>query len=97
MALGIVQPMIAGKYKSDPMRVLFTTDDHKSKRSFLDAFEFLFSDGRERDSRQIWKVGSNSTTGEKRFCFKKVGVFIRSILSLPGSKAIFVTCFISFS
>mmetsp|Transcript_11863 Transcript_11863/g.24471 ORF Transcript_11863/g.24471 Transcript_11863/m.24471 type:complete len:402 (-) Transcript_11863:673-1878(-) len=72
VALGIVQPMIAGKYKSEPMRVLFTTDDHKSSRSFLDAFEFLFSDGRERDSRQVWKVGSNTTNGEKRYCFKKL-------------------------
>jgi len=52
-----VQDLIEGNYgvESD-LRVLYTFDDKQYQLSFTDAYEFLFSDRRTRDSRQIWKL-----------------------------------------
>lgn len=52
---------------------MFTSDDAKYSRSSLDGFEFLFSDRRGRDSRQIWNIDTNKGDDKKkRYCFRKV-------------------------
>ena len=72
VTVAMVQPMIVGNYKEDGMRVLFTSNNDRASRSFLDAFEFLFSDDRARDSRQLWNVGGSTSSKDKRYCFRKV-------------------------
>jgi hypothetical protein len=71
IAVAVVQPKIAGDYKQEALRVMFALTDSAYSRSFVDAFEFLFSDRRGRDSRQVWHVpvvragnsNSNSNSG----------------------------------
>ena len=79
VAVAMVQPMISGNYEQEAMRVLFASPDTTYSRSFLDSFDFMFSDRRGRDSRQIWNVagiGSGKDEEAKRLCFRKVCVCI---------------------
>eukprot|EP00980_Cylindrotheca_fusiformis_P023205 scaffold10220_cov148-Cylindrotheca_fusiformis.AAC.3 len=73
IAFAVVQPHIMGDYLDESLRVLFTSDDTTYSRSNLDAFEFLFSDRRARDSRQVWRVDpTNGDETNKRYCFRKL-------------------------
>lgn len=73
IAFAIVQPQLVGDYLDDSLRVMFSSDDKRYSRSFLDAFEFMFSDRRTRDSRQIWHIDPSKDDGKsKRYCFRKV-------------------------
>jgi hypothetical protein len=81
IAVTMVQPaMISGNYEQEAMRVLFASPDTTYSRSFLDSFEFMFSDRRGRDSRQIWNVAGIGSGKEeaKRLCFRKVCIFLES-------------------
>lgn len=87
IAVAVVQPKIMGEYRQDSLRVMFALEDSSYSRSFVDAFEFFFSDGRGRDSSQIWHVmeGTDSNHAistvnhtRRRFCFRK-------LLWAPGS------------
>ena len=71
-----VQDLIEGNYgvESD-LRVLYTFNDNNYQLGFTDAYEFLFSDRRTRDSRQIWKLepqnGIKALEGSSNeYCFK---------------------------
>ena len=78
IAVALVQPNLMGDYQDDAIRVMLTSNDKAYSRSNVDAFEFLFSDRRGRDARQLWHMGDNAnadtSNGEKeqRFCFRKV-------------------------
>ena len=57
--------------------MMHTMSDKEYERPFVDAFDFMYSDRRGRDSRQIWHVqdsilGNRNGTDTKRFCFRKV-------------------------
>ena len=69
VTVAAVQPHIMGDYKEEALRVMFTVDDFRYSRSFLGAFEILFSDRRGRDSRQVWNVNS---ANENKLCFRKL-------------------------
>ena len=79
ITLGVAQEHVTGDYTKD-LRVLYALPDAQYKRSFVDAFDFMFADGRGRDSRQIWnlppvsKEQKEGSTGPvtSRYCFKKV-------------------------
>ena len=78
IAVAVTQPMFAGDYKQQDLRMMYSFHDGKYLRSFTDAFEFMFSDRRGRDSRQIWNL-ENATTSlvnenerEQRYCFRKL-------------------------
>ena len=79
ITLGVAQEHVTGDYTKD-LRVLYALPDGAYKRSFVDAFDFMFADGRGRDSRQIWNLPPVSTEQRdgvngpvsSRYCFKKV-------------------------
>jgi len=76
----IMQQYIKGDYTSEGMRVLHTMEAKKYSRSFVDAYDFFFSDDRARDSRQVWNVPElgqtflmdDGETTKKRMCFRKL-------------------------
>ena len=80
ITLGVAQEHVTGDYTKD-LRVLYTLPDAQYKRSFVDAFDFMFADGRGRDSRQIWNLPPISRVEQKegstgpvtsRYCFNKI-------------------------
>lgn len=91
IAVGLVQPHLMGDYHDDALRVMLTSNDKAYSRSNVDAFEFIFSDRRGRDARQLWHMGeernSENTNGnkEQRFCFRKVRRNGRTYTALPTS------------
>lgn len=78
IAFAVTQPMFAGNYKQEDLRILYSFEDGNYLRSFVDAFEFMFSDRRGRDSRQIWNLETTKTSiinnneREQRYCFRKL-------------------------
>lgn len=82
ISVAVVQPKITGDYNQDALRVMFALNDQDYSKSFVDAFEFFFSDRRDRDSRQIWHVPvfpehnnyhhNNTNHNTKRYCFRKL-------------------------
>ena len=83
IAVTVTQPMFAGDYKED-LRLMYALPNGKYWRSFVDAFEFMFSDRRGRDSRQIWNLETSKVSfmdnnkREQRYCF-------RHLLWTPGA------------
>lgn len=67
IVVAALQPEIMGDYQRDALRVLFTSHDVMYSRSNLDAFDFLFSDRRGRDSTQLWSLES-----DKKLCFRQL-------------------------
>ena len=94
ITMTVTQPFAYGDYNTD-LRIMHTMNDESFSRSFIDAFEFLFSDRRGRDSRQIWSETPQDTMNvkeegnmvEKRFCFRKL---IWSPDALKGGGSILV-------
>jgi len=76
IAVGLVQPHILGNYQDDVLRVMFTSNDEAYSRSNVDAFEFIFSNRRGRDARQVWRMGEDDHTDnegkDQRYCFRKL-------------------------
>jgi len=77
IAVAITQPLFIGDYTQESLRVMHTMSDKEYERSFVDAFDFMYSDRRGRDSRQIWHaqddiLGNRNGIDTKRFCFRKL-------------------------
>jgi len=66
---GDLQEHVTGDY-TKYLRVLYALPDGKYKRSFVDAFHFMFADGRGRESRQIWNLPPVSK--EQKECRQEV-------------------------
>jgi len=104
ITFAVIQSKVDGDYNHD-LRVLHTLPDKTYFRSFVDGFEFMFSDRRGRDSRQIWHVPPMGTTTAttksslKRYCFRKL---VWSPGAMDGGSSILInhqhkndTCFSS--
>jgi len=76
--LTVVQPHVMGDYQKD-LKILHTIADGNYRLPFLDAFDFMFADGRGKDSEQLWlhpplkqDVDESVTMVSKRYCFRKL-------------------------
>eukprot|EP00554_Chaetoceros_debilis_P003413 CAMPEP_0194086774 /NCGR_PEP_ID=MMETSP0149-20130528/22397_1 /TAXON_ID=122233 /ORGANISM="Chaetoceros debilis, Strain MM31A-1" /LENGTH=630 /DNA_ID=CAMNT_0038769949 /DNA_START=24 /DNA_END=1916 /DNA_ORIENTATION=+ len=74
----VVQSHVMGDYQKD-LKIVHTTHDANYRKPFFDAFDFMFADGRARDSEQMWlhqplkkDVDESTNMILKRYCFRKL-------------------------
>jgi hypothetical protein len=75
----VVQPQVSSVYGKDDVQVLHTLEDKNYKRSFTDAFEFLFSDRRGMDAVQLQEIAASSSSGNQ------VTLCLRQVFWSPGA------------
>jgi hypothetical protein len=74
----VVQPQVSSVYGNDDVQVLHTSEDADYKRSFTDAYEYLFSDHRGMDAAQLQEIAASSSSGNQ------VTLCLRQVFWSPG-------------
>ena len=78
IAIAALQPHIMGHYEQEAPRFLFASHDKMYSRSNLDLFDMLFSDGRGKDSTQVWTVEDYTddkqwdSNNKQQLCFRRL-------------------------
>ena len=76
ITIAALQTHIMGHYEQEAPRFLFASHDKMYSRSNLDLFDMLFSDGRGKDSTQVWTVEDYADkkwdSNSKQLCFRRL-------------------------